>query len=246
MSDRPTQEETIALLKATLESTHDAILVVDLDRRIIFYNRRYLQMFGFTAGELDRGGLDLVLERLGHELEDEDTGNQTLRELSANARRNASTSCGSRTGASTKAMSRRTGSDRARSGAWRASATSDRRSARPKRSSTIARSSSRRRRSRTSAAGSPSWTAPIGSGGPRNHTASLACRSGKFEGTSDAFYAFLHPDDRETRSGRRAARPSPTASRTISSIASCVRTARSAGCTSRRTSSATLRDARGG
>ena len=72
MSEGPSQEETIALLKATLESTHDAILVIDLSRRILFYNRRYLQMFGFTADELESGGLNLVLARLSDQLEDED------------------------------------------------------------------------------------------------------------------------------------------------------------------------------
>ena len=35
MTDRLTLEETVALLEATLEATHDAILVVDLDRRIL-------------------------------------------------------------------------------------------------------------------------------------------------------------------------------------------------------------------
>jgi two-component system cell cycle sensor histidine kinase/response regulator CckA len=81
VSDRPTHEETIALLKATLESTHDAIFVVDLNRRIIFYNRQYLDMFGFTADELEGGGLDLVLERLNSELEDDDSANLTSSEL---------------------------------------------------------------------------------------------------------------------------------------------------------------------
>jgi two-component system cell cycle sensor histidine kinase/response regulator CckA len=81
VSDRSTEEETITLLKATLESTHDAIIVVDLDRRIVFYNSQYLEMFGFTAKELERGGLDLVLERLNQELEDEDIANLTSREL---------------------------------------------------------------------------------------------------------------------------------------------------------------------
>ncbi len=81
MSEGPSQEETIALLKATLESTHDAILVTDLSRRILFYNRRYLQMFGFTADELESGGLNLVLARLSDQLEDEEAGKQALREL---------------------------------------------------------------------------------------------------------------------------------------------------------------------
>ena len=81
MSEGPSQEETIALLKATLESTQDAILVTDLSRRILFYNRRYLQMFGFTADELESGGLNLVLARLSDQLEDEEAGKQALREL---------------------------------------------------------------------------------------------------------------------------------------------------------------------
>ena len=46
------------MLEATLEATRDAILVVDLDQRILCFNRRYLDMFGFTAGELERGGID--------------------------------------------------------------------------------------------------------------------------------------------------------------------------------------------
>jgi two-component system, cell cycle sensor histidine kinase and response regulator CckA len=74
VANRPTLEETIALLEATLESTHDAILVVDLDRRVIRFNSRYLEMFGFTAGELERGGLDLVTARLTAALEEPPEG----------------------------------------------------------------------------------------------------------------------------------------------------------------------------
>ena len=46
--------DAIALLEATLEASHDGILVLDLNRRIIHYNRRFLKMFGLTAEELDR------------------------------------------------------------------------------------------------------------------------------------------------------------------------------------------------
>ena len=82
MSEGPTQEEQIARLKATLEATRDGILVIDLERRILFYNRRYLDLFGFTAADLVGGGQDLVLDRLSHELEDEQVGKLTARELS--------------------------------------------------------------------------------------------------------------------------------------------------------------------
>jgi two-component system cell cycle sensor histidine kinase/response regulator CckA len=81
VDDRPTLEETVALLEATLESTHDAILVVDLDRRIIRYNRHYLTMFGFTADELDRGGLDLILSRLAEQIDDPEALLATSRKL---------------------------------------------------------------------------------------------------------------------------------------------------------------------
>ena len=70
MTDRPTLEETIALLEATLEATHDGILVVDLNRRIILYNRQYLKMFGLTADDLERGGVDGLIETLSPKLED--------------------------------------------------------------------------------------------------------------------------------------------------------------------------------
>jgi PAS domain S-box-containing protein len=82
VSDRPTQEEYIALLTATLEAARDGILVIDLDGHILFYNRHYLDLFGFTAAELERGGLDLVLDRLSRDIEDEHVAKLTARELS--------------------------------------------------------------------------------------------------------------------------------------------------------------------
>jgi two-component system, cell cycle sensor histidine kinase and response regulator CckA len=70
LADRPTLEETIALLEATLEATHDGIVVVDLDRHIILYNRQYLKMFGLTSDDLERGGADGLIETLSPQLED--------------------------------------------------------------------------------------------------------------------------------------------------------------------------------
>ena len=70
MADRPTLEETIALLEATLEATHDGIVVVDLNRRIILYNRQYLKMFGITAEDVERGGVDGLIDTWSPQLED--------------------------------------------------------------------------------------------------------------------------------------------------------------------------------
>ena len=60
------------MLEATLEATRDAILVVGLDRQILRYNQRYLEMFGFTAAELARGGLDHIVAAIAGEIEDPD------------------------------------------------------------------------------------------------------------------------------------------------------------------------------
>jgi len=81
VADRLTLEETIALLEATLDATHDAILVIDLNRRIIRFNRQYLDMFGFSAEELERRGIELVISRLLEDLENPDDALAPWREL---------------------------------------------------------------------------------------------------------------------------------------------------------------------
>jgi PAS domain S-box-containing protein len=60
------------MLEATLEASRDAILVVDLERRILRYNQRYLEMFGFTAAELARGGVDHIIATTAAELDQPD------------------------------------------------------------------------------------------------------------------------------------------------------------------------------
>ncbi len=79
--ERSATEETVALLEATLESTHDAILVVDLNRRIVRYNRRYLSTFGLTRERLDAGGVDAIFDALGGQLEDVEDVMKRSREI---------------------------------------------------------------------------------------------------------------------------------------------------------------------
>jgi PAS domain S-box-containing protein len=81
VADRSALEDTIALLEATLESTHDAILVVDLNRRVIRYNRLYLNTFHFTAAQLDAGGVDAIIDGLKDQLEDFDRVMETSRAI---------------------------------------------------------------------------------------------------------------------------------------------------------------------
>ncbi|HEY2906990.1 MAG TPA: PAS domain S-box protein [Vicinamibacterales bacterium] len=66
--ERSAIEETVAIL----ESTRDAILVVDLNRRIVRYNQRYLTVFGLTREQLDSGGVDAIVAALRDQMEDFD------------------------------------------------------------------------------------------------------------------------------------------------------------------------------
>jgi two-component system, cell cycle sensor histidine kinase and response regulator CckA len=60
------------LLEATLEATHDGILVADLQHRIVRYNRQFLDMFGFTADMLDHDGVDGVVAKLAPHVQNRD------------------------------------------------------------------------------------------------------------------------------------------------------------------------------
>ena len=68
MADQTTLEETIALLEATLDATHDGILVVDPSRRIVRFNRRFLEMFRVPA-EIAREGGDCIADFVRQQLE---------------------------------------------------------------------------------------------------------------------------------------------------------------------------------
>lgn len=61
---------SLSLLQATLESTADGLLVVDLDGKIISYNQRLPEMWGipaelFAAGD-DAGAIGAAVEKLSH------------------------------------------------------------------------------------------------------------------------------------------------------------------------------------
>ena len=198
VTDRPTLEETIALLEATLEATHDAILVVDLDHRIIRYNRRYLEMFG--CRRTSSTAADELLARRHRASSRIRRSSQRRVEASSGATRPPGRRDVLRfkDGRVYRAL-RRAAPDRldASSAASPASATSAPRSAPPRRSSSIARFSRRRRRS----AHIGSWVAELDGSDRLGWSAEshriFGVPLGEFEGTSDAFFAFVHPDDRD-------------------------------------------------
>ena len=84
MTDRPTLEETIALLEATLEATHDGILVLDLNRRVIRYNRLLAEMLRIPRQAIDAGSVDDLLRGVVNELEDPEAFEQRSKELWGN------------------------------------------------------------------------------------------------------------------------------------------------------------------
>ena len=86
MAVHRTLEETVALLEATLEATQDGILVLDLNRRIILYNQRLLDMLGLRREDVDPSP-EAALERVIAEIEDPDAFRARSSELWANPSR---------------------------------------------------------------------------------------------------------------------------------------------------------------
>ncbi len=81
MSDRHTPEETIAFLEATLEATHDGILVVDLGRRIILFNRQFLRMFRLREEDLAVAEVGHLMTLLRGQFEDDAAVGAAIREF---------------------------------------------------------------------------------------------------------------------------------------------------------------------
>ncbi|MBP7934318.1 MAG: PAS domain S-box protein [Phycisphaerae bacterium] len=64
------REATLSLLEATLESTGDGILVVDPNGRIRLANKRFLVLWGISAGSPPAQNLAAFLEHAGQEVSD--------------------------------------------------------------------------------------------------------------------------------------------------------------------------------
>jgi PAS domain S-box-containing protein len=79
--DRPTLEETIALLEATLEATHDGILVLDLNHRVIRYNRVLAEMLRLPPEAIDTDNADELLGGVIDQLEDPEEFQRRSKEL---------------------------------------------------------------------------------------------------------------------------------------------------------------------
>jgi two-component system cell cycle sensor histidine kinase/response regulator CckA len=65
----PSLDETVALLEATLDATHDGIAVVSLDRIVVRVNAQFLRLFGFTREQVIGANADDVFRAIADQIE---------------------------------------------------------------------------------------------------------------------------------------------------------------------------------
>ncbi len=63
-------ESMVSLFRSTLESTADGLLVVGLDRKIVAYNERFLEMWHLDPGILEAGDSRLLIEAVKEQFSD--------------------------------------------------------------------------------------------------------------------------------------------------------------------------------
>jgi PAS domain S-box len=90
----------LALLRATLEATADAILVVDRAGNITAFNRRFAELWDLPEGILASGDDSKAVAQVLGQLKDPAGFVARIEELYARPRRRASTSWSSGTGGS--------------------------------------------------------------------------------------------------------------------------------------------------
>jgi|GEM_PF-1861342 len=76
-------ERTTSLLRATLESTAEGILVIDLSGRIVNFNHRFAELWGLHSASLERGRDRAIFRHALRQLTHPSAGMRRLRELLA-------------------------------------------------------------------------------------------------------------------------------------------------------------------
>jgi PAS domain S-box-containing protein len=79
------RETTLSLLRATLESTADGILVVDGSGRIVSFNRKFVELWGIPDSVIEARDDDRALDFVLGQLRDPDAFVRKVRELYADA-----------------------------------------------------------------------------------------------------------------------------------------------------------------
>ncbi|HEV8346477.1 MAG TPA: PAS domain-containing protein [Vicinamibacterales bacterium] len=206
MPDQPTLAETIALLEATLDATHDGILVVDSNRRLVRYNRRFLEMFRMPQEIVDAGMSGLAdfirreLEMPGDFILDRDEVWQDLSTTLVGTLRFKDGRLFERFIAPHRVGDRIVGrviSYRDVGESVRAAAALEQHRAFLEKAQEVAHIGS--------------WVADLGEperlGWSRETHRIFGVPSGTFDGTAETFFSYVHPDDRDAvRAASRAAK----------------------------------------
>jgi PAS domain S-box-containing protein len=206
LPDQPTLAETIALLEATLDATHDGILVVDSNRRLVRYNRRFLEMFRMPQEIVDAGMSGLAdfirreLEMPGDFILDRDEVWQDLSTTLVGTLRFKDGRLFERFIAPHRVGDRIVGrviSYRDVSESVRAAAALEQHRAFLEKAQEVAHIGS--------------WVADLGEperlGWSRETHRIFGVPSGTFDGTAETFFSYVHPDDRDAvRAASRAAK----------------------------------------
>ena len=196
MDGSSTPLDTLALLKATLETTHDGIIVVDLQRRVLLYNARLLRMFGITT-ETVAGGVDAINEALATQLENRDELRETSKRLWTDPAQEVHDTIRFKDGrVYERFIAPHRDGDRT---AYLVASIRD-----VTRTTMIRQELEQHRALLESAqevAHIGSWVADLDGpdriGWSRETYRIFGVEPGRFGGTRDAFYALVHPDDRE-------------------------------------------------
>jgi PAS domain S-box-containing protein len=206
LPDQPTLAETIALLEATLDATHDGILVVDSNRRLVRYNRRFLEMFRMPQEIVDAGMSGLAdfirreLEMPGDFILDRDEVWQDLSTTLVGTLRFKDGRLFERFIAPHRVGDRIVGrviSYRDVGESVRAAAALEQHRAFLEKAQEVAHIGS--------------WVADLGEperlGWSRETHRIFGVPSGTFDGTAETFFSYVHPDDRDAvRAASRAAK----------------------------------------
>jgi two-component system, cell cycle sensor histidine kinase and response regulator CckA len=83
-------KETLSILSATLESIVDGILVLDLEQRIVMYNRKYPQVLGIPPALMDGADYHGILSYLLEEMKEPAAFRNSLAELVAHPEQESS------------------------------------------------------------------------------------------------------------------------------------------------------------
>lgn len=82
-------EESMSLIKATLESTQEGIIAVSLDKKITLFNQLFLKLWGIPEKFVNSNTANIVFQRLSQQVEESALFLKTVAEMAENPKENS-------------------------------------------------------------------------------------------------------------------------------------------------------------